>query len=157
VGAKGADPDHRVGRVGVDVGDRGVVQVDAQRPHSGPSGLVLRPDEGGVAGGPGGHLAGEDRGHPGQPGHDPALLIGADQQREVGWLAAGGLLQPGRERRDLGRVADVRPEVDDPADVIAADQAGPAVRGGAPGHRRHQQLADLVRQRHPVHDRGDPG
>jgi hypothetical protein len=98
VRAEGTDPDHRVGWVHVDVGDRGVVQVDAERPHGRPGGLALGPDEGRVTGGPGGHLAGEDCGHPGEPGYDPALLIRADQQREMGRLAVRARRAPGRRR-----------------------------------------------------------
>jgi len=167
VGGERPDADHRVERVDVDVGHRGEVLVDAE-------GLELAADDlrrgagvGVTAARAERHVAGEGRRGRAHPGHQAALLVRADQQRDLRLRAERGPLQavgqPGHLRQVVRRVAPG--EVDRTAQVVLADDLGGrrdavlgdvALVGGvrvAAVDVGDEQLADLLLERHPVQRR----
>ena len=126
VGAERAHPDHRVGRVGVDVGVRGVVQSDADGCQFGAEvagdllgqrRVVDRAER--VVAGPGAAPGGLD------PGDVAGLLVDRhDDVRPLGPQVRG-------ERGDLLVVDDVAGEQDDRAEPFAEPAAHPRRRRGA--------------------------
>ncbi len=146
VGAEGADTDHRVVRVGVDVGVGGVVEVDPHRGELVRRGGRAQGGEFGVAGGADRHRVGEQGSH--RHAHDaPLFLVDAEEQRDPLSLFGGDLLDPGRHPGDLLGVVEVGVEVDEPAGVVGLDQRGVLLgRGALRG--QDQELADLVVQVH---------
>ncbi|CAM5727506.1 hypothetical protein SALBM217S_00259 [Streptomyces griseoloalbus] len=171
VGAEGAHADDRVGRVDVRVGHGGVVLTDAQGAQ-----LTARDPAQVARVGPGAaradaHRARQQRRGLTHPGHDAVLLVGRDQHGQTARQTEGRLLDAVGQVGDLVRVAGVvRPgEVDDAADPVLGDQLGGrahpdlgqvgvdvglvGVGGGVAVDPHHEELADLLLQRHP----GDEG
>ena len=152
LGAEGADPDHRVVRVRVDVRDRREVEVDPDRGQLGAyRGCdLLRQRE--VVDDSEGPVAGVRAARPGlEPGDVAAFLVGGDKE-----LSALGAERP-RQRRDLVRALDVLREEDDAAEAAFQPAAHPvrsndaveageeAGCGGAIELVRHPLTAPAVR------------
>ncbi|MGX1249073.1 hypothetical protein RKD48_001584 [Streptomyces ambofaciens] len=171
VGAEGTDVDDGVGRVDVDVGDRGEVLVDAQggefgaRYPSGGAGVGERAARAER------HRARQLGGAAADADVRPVLLVDGDEGRDGSGQRERGPLHPVRQVRDLAGVLDVvRPagEVDDPADVVLGDQLGHGADAEFPevavlvelaGRSRRrtvevrdEQLADLRLDAHPGDD-----
>ncbi len=149
--------DHRVGRGDVHIGDRRVIQVDADRAQLPPGGAFGRLHQGWVPGRPRRELAGERRENAVKPGDDAALLICADGERHRRRLRHGGTLQPIGQARNLRRVTQIGAEIDDSAEVIPAHQVSASLGRCDAWHGRHEELADLLRQAHPRRERLDVG
>ena len=113
------DADDRVGRVDVDVGVRGEVGVDADRPQLLAGDLVRVVGQLRVAGRTEGHRAGELGGRRADPGDEPCSWSVATSAAR-GCRRRCGPLQTVGEAGDLGRVVDVAGpgEVDDAAEVV---------------------------------------
>ena len=172
--AEGADPVGFVQRVEVGVDDRRVVDVDPHRPQLFAGDPRRPPRQLHVAGRAQRHVAGEDRRRGADPRHLTLLLVGVDQHRHPRVLVAGEPLDPVREAGDLGRVFElVGPvEVDDAAGLELVDQLGDvldAVEAAVEADRfraavvqagaeavDHEELADLLLQRHPRQRLPDP-
>lgn len=119
--------DCRVQRLRVDVGDGGVVHVDAEvaehLPHGPGDGTVRAERAGGAEGHGAGHLGG-DGGR--DASHEAVFLVDADEQRLAVAALPGEALEPETLRPQLRRVSHVALEQDDGPDAVVADQ-GPDV------------------------------
>ena len=126
VGAEGAHPDHRVGRVDVDVGVRGVVEGDAAVGEFAAEVAGHLLGEGGVVDRTEGEVAGAGAAPAGlDPGDVAGLLV--DGHQHVGSLGA----QRGGERGHLLGVDDVAGEQHHRAEPVGQPPADPVGRGGA--------------------------
>src|SRR5262249_22934961 len=143
-----------------------VVLVDAHRAQLGAGDPAEGAGVGPGAAGPDRHRAREQRGRLAHPAHYAVLLVGGDEYGQAAGLLQGGLLDAVGQLGDLVGVAGVvgPGEVDDAADPVPRDQLGGRADpdllevgvdvglvgggGGVAVDPHHEELADLLLQRH---------